>query len=227
LQLHPLEMAILDRLRESSEYRSLDNRRVPVLTSADAVGLAQGRGYRDEETLLALQLLAARGYSRFDVHDKIVYLAQLGPDPVELQDQLERIAQDLASVPAELLPEDQLSSLRSELSNAREHLEEASHDEEELDELQTRLSDLDRKLRDALSEKREELRRQLSNLVLEVERALIGLRQSDRLDREIQGQVAFVMHLNELRQQLATERRRLAEENSSTNLRPVGGWPSH
>jgi DNA repair exonuclease SbcCD ATPase subunit len=214
LRLHPLEVAILDRLRESSEYRTLDKRAVPVLTSSEVASLARRRGYRDKETLLALQLLAARGYSRFDAHDKIVYLAQVGPDPAELRAQLERLSEDLASVPDELLSADQLEGLRSDLSEAKEHLEEASHDEEELDELQARLSDLNQRLSDALSERREELRRQLNNSVLEVERALIGLRQGDRLDREIQGQVAFVMHLNELRQQLATGRQRLADNYS-------------
>jgi hypothetical protein len=214
LRLHPLEVAILNRLRESSEYRTLDKRAVPVLTSSEVASLARHRGYRDKETLLALQLLAARGYSRFDAHDKIVYLAQVGPDPAELRAQLERLTENLASVPGELLPANQLEGLRSDLSEAREHLEEASRDEEELDELQAGLSDLNQRLSDALSERREELRRQLNNSILEVERALIGLRQGDRLDREIQGQVAFVMHLNELRQHLAAGRRRLADDYS-------------
>lgn len=214
LQLHPLEATILDRLRGSPDHRTLDKRSVPVLTSSEVARLARKRGYRDEETLLALQLLAARGYSRFDAHDKIVYLAQVGPDPAELQAQLERLSEDLASIPGELIPADQLDPVRSALSEARERLEQVSQDEEELDELRTQLSDLNQRLSDALSEKREELRRELSNLVFEVERALIGLRQGDRLAREIQGQVAFVMHLNELRQQLAAGRHRLADDYS-------------
>ena len=46
--------------------------------------------------------------------------------------------------------------------------------------------------------------------MLDIERGIIHLRQGDTLDREIRGQVAFVMHLNELRQRLNRDRRRLA-----------------
>ena len=211
LQLHPLEAAILKQLRSSPSRRKLDGREVPVLSSGEVAGIAQGLGYRDEETLLALQLLAARGYARFDTRDKIVYLAQLGPDPAELRAQCDALAADLDSVPPELLPEKELEAFRTALSEAKSYFREGAEDEEELDELQTRLSDLNQRLSDVLSERREELRHKLNALTLEVERTLIGLRQGDTLDREIQGQVAFVMHLNELRQHLARERRRLAD----------------
>jgi hypothetical protein len=211
LQLHPLEVTILDQLRSSSNDRTLDERRTPVLSGNEAANLARELGYRDEETLLALQLLAARGYTRYDAHDKIIYLVQIGPDPNELRARLERLAADLESVSADLLPARQLGALQTALAEARAGLEQASQDEEELDELQTRLSDLNQQLSDALSERRKELRKQLNDLILEVERSLIVLRQGDTLDREIQGQVAFVMHLNELRQHLARERRHLAD----------------
>ena len=210
LQLHPLETTLLKQLRGSSTHRYADGRQVPVLSSSQVADVARKLGYRDEETLLALQLLAARGYARFDTRDKMVYLAQVGPDPAELQAQLERLAADLNNIPTELLPAKQLNTFRTALSGARVRFEEVSQDEEELDELQTRLSDLDQQLSDALSERREGMQRQLNALTLEVERALIRLRPGDTLDREIRGQVAFVMHLNELRQHLAGDRRRIA-----------------
>jgi len=211
LQLHPLEATILERLENSSTHRKLDGRKVPVLASNEVANIAQRLGYRDEETLLALQLLAARGYARFDTHDKIVYLAQVGPDSAELQARLDQLTTDLESVPTELLSAKQLDVFQTALSEAKSYLEGESQDEEELDELQTHLSDLNQQLSDALSERREELQQQLNALTLEVERALITLRQGDTLDREIQGQVAFVMHLNELRQHLIRDRRRLAD----------------
>jgi hypothetical protein len=116
----------------------------------------------------------------------------------------------LESIPAELLPAEQLGSFQTAIREARGRFEQGSGDEEELDELQTRLSDLNHQLRDALSECRHELQGQLNGLILEVDRTLISLRQGDTLDREIQGQVAFVMHLNELRQHLVRHRRQLA-----------------
>ena len=211
LQLHPLEEMILQRLRSSSTQRTLDGRKVPVLTSQEVADLAHKLGYRDQEILLVLQLLAARGYARFDAHDKIIYLAQVGPDPAELQARLEQLVTDLKDIPPELLPAEQLDAFQTDLSQAQVRLEEVSQDEEELDELQTQLSDLNQQLGDALSGRRDELRKQLNALLLDVERAIIHLRQGDTLDREISGQVAFVMHLNELRQRLDGNRRRLAD----------------
>jgi hypothetical protein len=203
LKLHPLEMAILARLRASERQRTLDGRTVPILFANEIADLARDFGYRDQETLLALQLLAARGYTRFDPQDKIVYMAQIGPSLSELRARLAKLTDDLNSVPRELLPAKQLGDLRADLGKAKSILEQVSEDEEELDELQTRLNDLDRQLSDVLSERRAELREQLSTLILEIERTLILLGQGSTLDREIQGQVAFVMHLNELRQYLA------------------------
>lgn len=211
LQLHPLEVTILAQLRNSSNYRTLDGRKTSVLSANEAANLAREMGYRDEETLLALQLLAARGYARFDAHDKIIYLVQIGPDQNELRARLERLTADLESISSDLLLAKQFSALQTALAEARMGLEQVSQDEEELDEMQTHLSDLDRQLSDALSERRKELRKQLNDLILEVERSLAALRQGDTLDHEIQGQVAFVMHLNELRQHLVRNRRQLTE----------------
>ena len=209
LQLHQIELDILGRLRRSSDQRQMDGHLVPVLAASEVADLAGGLGYRDEETLLALQLLAARGYVRFDRSSKLVYLAQVGPDPAELQARLRQLADTLGQVASELLEPQQLNDVRSSLAEVQARFEPAPEDEEELDELATRINDLDRRLTDALSERRETLQRELSALILEVERALIILRQSDTLDREVQGQVGFVQHLNELRQALARDRRRL------------------
>ncbi|MBC8263375.1 MAG: hypothetical protein H8E47_04540 [Anaerolineales bacterium] len=211
LRLHPLEETILQRLRSSPTQRTLDGRKVPVLTSQEIADSAHTLGYRDQEILLVLQLLAARGYARFDAHDKIVYLAQVGPDPAELQARVEQLAADLKGIPPELLPAEQLTTFQTGLSQAQAHLKEVYQDEEELDELQTQLSDLNQQLSDALSGRRDELRKQLNALLLDAERAIIHLRQGDILDREIRGQVAFVMHLNELRQRLDGNRRRSAD----------------
>jgi hypothetical protein len=231
MKLHPLEAAILQRLRASTNQRALDGRTVPVLAANDIADIARGFGYRDEETLLALQLLAGRGYTRFDAQEKIVYLAQVGPSLPELQARLEQLIEDLGSIPPGLLSEDQQDVIQADLTKAQETCGQASQDEEELDELQTCLNDLDHRLSDALSGRRVELREQANVLTLEVERILIRLRQGDLLDREIHGQVAFVMHLNELRQVLSRDRRKLAKEyadlrgNLERTVQTSGGGP--
>lgn len=209
LTLHPLEETILRRLRSSPNQRELDGQMVPALDSNAVADLARPLGYRDEETLLALQLLAARGYVRFDRRSKLVYLAQVGPDPAELEARMQQMLEDIEQVPSELLDEKQVQEFRSTLSEALECLDEATGDEEELDELQALLVDLEQKLGDRLSARRESLRQDLNGMVLEMERAVIGLRQANVLDREVEGQVAFVMHLNELRQKLSDQRRKL------------------
>jgi hypothetical protein len=216
LKLHPLEEEILKRLRSSSTQQNIDGRVVPILSSSELASFANGFGYRDEEILLALQLLVARRYSRFDSANKIIYLAQIGPDATELQERLEQLAADLDNV-GDLLDSREMHSFQTSLSTLKSRLPKVEQDEEELDELQTQLSDLNEKINNALSDQRSDLQRQLNTLLLDVERAVISLRNSNILDREISGQVAFVMHLNELRQRLAQEQRQLV--NSFSALR--------
>ncbi len=231
LTLHPLEEAILKRLRSSSTQRELNGQMVLTLDSNAAAELARPLGYRDEETLLALQLLAARGYARFDMQSKLVYLAQVGPDPAELEGRMRQMLEDVAQVPSELLSERQVQEFQSTLCDAIERLDEAADDEEELDELEALLVDLEQRLGNALSACRESLRQDLNGMVLEVERAVIDLRRASVLDRTVEGQVAFVMHLNELRQKLSDQRRKLAvryevlKEDLKQAIAQAGGGP--
>lgn len=220
LKPHPLESAILEKLRGNTKQKTVGKQSVPVLNANEAADLARGFGYRDEETLLALQLLAARGYTRFDAQEKIIYLAQVGPDPAELRTRLESLASQVAQVQSELLPSEDVDRLQETLVEAQNLLQAAFEDEEELDELQTHISDLEQRLSQALSGRRGALQRQINEHVLEVERALITLQQAGTLDRQIEGQVAFVMHLNEIRQLLGKRRRTLAREYDElrTNL---------
>jgi len=210
LTLHPLEEVILGQLRASPTQRELNGQMVPVLDSNAVGDLSRPLGYRDEETLLALQLLAARGYVRFDTQSKLIYLAQVGPDPAELEARMQQMLEGVARIPPNLLDKKQVQKFHSELSGALERLNKATSDEEELDELQALLVDLEQKVGDTLSARRESLRQDINSMVLEVERAVIDLRRANVLDRTVEGQVAFVMHLNELRQKLADRRRKLA-----------------
>jgi hypothetical protein len=230
LKLHPLEETILEKLRQSGDRRDIDGRMTPILSSNEVAHLARDFGYRDDETVLALQLLAARGYTRFDPASKIVYLAQIGVDPQELNTRLEKLGTDLTKA-EELLEPSLLGDLNQDIAKLKQKLAEANQDAEELDELQALITDLDRKLEELLSSHRETLRKKLNTLILEVERASIALRSSTVLDREIQGQVAFVMHLNELRQSLLQKQRDLTDEfnvlknNLTSSLAEAGGGP--
>ena len=210
LKLHPLEEAILKQIRSSSTQRKLNGQLVQVLEANAAAEVARPLGYRDEETVLALQLLAARGYVRFDRQSKLIYLTQVGPDPAELETHMQKMLKKIEAVPAELLDKTRAQEFRSLLDEALERLDEAAGDEEEVDELQALLLDLEQRLGEILSARRESLRQKLNNEVLELERAILDLRRSHVLDRTVEGQVAFVMHLNELRQKLSDRRRKLA-----------------
>ncbi len=212
LNLHPLEQTILEKLRNSAVRRQRDSLIVPVLAADEIAMLARVQGYRDEEILYTLQLLAARGYAFFDKQDKVIFLAQLGPAPVELKKQLHTLAQEVSNVPAGMLDSNIVGEIESRLQQIEEMIENPSADEEELDEAQTILSDINQKLSNALSERRGEFRGQIHALLLEIDGKRVVLQRSDVLEREIQGQVAFVMHLNELRQTLSRNRKRLYEK---------------
>lgn len=230
LSLHPLEEAILGKLRTSTDQREIDGRTTLVVGSNEVAVLARNFGYRDEETFLSLQLLAARGYTRFDPSTKIIYLAQIGPDPHELKRQLIRLADNLEKAEG-LLEASSLSKFKDTVNRLLQQLERAQQDAEELDELQTHISDLDQQLEKLLSSHREARRSKISQLVLDLERDSIALRNSSALDQEIQGQVAFVMHLNELRQTLAQGKRELLSQYNAlkagltADLNNAGGGP--
>lgn len=215
LQLHPLEQVILRELRGSNNCKTVADKAVPVLGANEVANAARGLGYRDEETLLALQLLAARGYARFDQQDKVIYLAQVGPEPEDLRRHIKRLREQLAAIPTELLSTDTVNRLRTDAEGTSALLESVLEDEEELDEVQTRVNDLDQQLSRSLSDRRGALQHELNELVLTIERELISLQQASTLDRQIQGQVAFVMHLNELRQLLEKKRRGLIKEHEA------------
>jgi len=211
LKAHPLEEEILESLRGSSTNREIDGQVVQYLKSSEIADISYKYGYRDEETVLALQLLIARGYTRIEPDSKIVYLTQSGPDASDLQAQLERFEDDLENIPLDLLQTEQLSTLKSKLSAAKAQFEPAMQDDEELDELQTCVNDLNLQLGSWLLERQQQISEQLSSLQLEIEGKQISLRQADDIDKEILGQVDFVRLLNELRQHISADRHHLSD----------------
>ena len=208
LKLHPLEELILKRLRESPDRRVYNGVSAPVLPADSIAEMARPLGYRDEEILFALQLLAARGYTRTDAEAKLIYLVTMGPDPRELRARLDKLADDLKAIPAGLLEPERLKGFQATLVGLESRFSFDLGDEE-LDELQTQTLDLDEQITQTVAATRSQWQEALNNLIYEIEHTLIALRQSDLLDREITGQMGFVMHLNELRLRLLDGRKRL------------------
>lgn len=207
LKLHPLEANILEHVRHGHQ-RQIDGRTVTAVDANVIADRARDLGYRDEETMLALQLLAARGYTRLDQHSKSIYLAQVGPEADELAKELARLTSNLNHTRF-LLPPDRANELQSDLAALQARLEIAAQDEEELNEIETRAHDLDRKLTEGLRRARDAAWSKIGGLIDDIDRALLDLRQSSALDRDIKGQVMFVMHLNELRIDLLARRKKL------------------
>ncbi|MCZ7554455.1 MAG: hypothetical protein M5U05_18065 [Anaerolineales bacterium] len=206
LTLHPLEKEILERL-QASELRRLEDQEHQALSINHIADSATQLGYRQEEILKALELLAARRFIRIDTDRKVAVLIHAGLQRDIIEEQIARVAQTLQSAPAHLWNGEDIH----ELSVRVEELHEAiaatrEDDEEELDELSGRVNDVEADIKASMREQREQVRQHLSNWVLEVDRTLSTLQQSDILDRDIRGQVAFVMHLNELRRLLANDR---------------------
>ena len=140
----------------------------------------------------------------------MIYLVQVGPDPLEISERAERLRKELGQIPKDLLREERQQEFLVRLSYLRQIIEEQKEDEEELDEAMGILNDIEQGLSEELGEQRDELRQKLNALRLDAERVWISLRQGSDLERSIGGQVAFVMHLNELRQQLLKRRNKLS-----------------
>jgi hypothetical protein len=216
LKLHPLEAVIYGRLKASTVLRNYNGRSVPTLSAEEVAEIARGLGYRDEETSLALQLLTARGYTRLDEKAELIHVVETGPRPDDLESELGRLRQTLEGIPGDLVESSRLESFREALTVIGGCLATAAGmpepSDEELDEVQTRIADLDAEVRSTLAARGEEWQDALNSLVVDVKRTLIELGQSDTLDRQITGQMDFVMHLNELRLGLAEVRKRLLRQ---------------
>ena len=210
LKLHPLEEDILEQVRHGLP-RQIDGRAAPAADANTIAAHARSLGYRDEETLLALQLLTARGYTRLDQASKSIYLAQIGPEAGELAGELVRLTSKLNQAQS-LLSGDRVRELQGVLATLQARLDAAAEDEEELNEVETLAHDLDMTLAGQLQRAKDAAWNKIGGLMDDINRAHLGLRQSSALDREIQGQVAFVMHLNELRIGLAARRKKLQGE---------------
>lgn len=215
LRLHPLEKEILERL-QSSQPRRIEKQEYKALPINQIADFSGSLGYRQEEILKALELLAARYYIRVDTDRKIAYLVHSGLHPEIIEERIEQIAELLQRIPDELLPQENIRPYWARHTQLKKAFDEiASDDEEELDELNTRLSDLEQDINEELKSQRDQLRQFLSNQILEIDRDLSMLRQSDFLDRDIRGQVAFVMHLDELRRLLINDRDTLIRQYST------------
>jgi len=227
LKLHPLEELIYKQLKASSDYRTYGGESVPILPADDIAELSRGLGYRDEETLLALQLLMARGYTRLDEKAKLVYLVVVGPRPDELKSALNKLTQNLEAIPSDLVEASRLKRFNKALATIEKRLTKAltapEPSDEELDELQTQIADLDREVTQAVTATRDEWQDALNSLVVEIDRTLIRLRQSDLLDRQITGQMDFVGHLNELRLNLLDARKGLRRKYDKLKKELVTG----
>jgi len=215
LKQHPLEESIFARLKASTQSHVYERERVPALPADEVAQLARALGYRDEETVYALQLLAARGYTRFDERAKAICLVATGPRPEDLKSAVDRLSDTLDAFPADMVEPARLQGFRDSLSAIGKRLTQAlaptEPSDEELDDLQTQIADLDREVAEALNAGRGEWRDALDNLLVDIDRALIHLGQSDLLDRQITGQMDFVGHLNELRLSLVDARKKLKQ----------------
>jgi hypothetical protein len=213
LKLHPLEEVILETLKNSVESRLIDGKTVPVLHGKEIEMVGRSLGYRDDELMLALQLLIARGYIRLDQQEKVIFFFQIGPDPQDLERRVIKLSHDLEKV-SSLLEDNDSNSLRQGLMTIGTLLNEYAEDEENLDEISTKLTDLTNKFTDLLNTTKNSTKQKISLLIFDIDKVIISLKQNSILDREIHGQVAFVMHLNELRQALVSHRRPIIERAS-------------
>ena len=213
LTLHPLENVLLEKLRQSSSKLTVNGYEVPFLPLKEAGGIGRGLGYKGDEVFIALQLLIARDYIKVDDQKGIIYLFQIRPDSGELRARLVNLREQMEQLPPGLVEKKRLARLQENLASLQTKLLAVSDsDEEELDELQTKLNDLYQEWEDILKGAGDKLRQSFNALFLEIERSRQLFLQSGPLDREIHGQVAFVQHLNEMRQKLINNRRRLSEE---------------
>lgn len=205
LKIHPLEQRILLAVTESAERRMIDGQLRPYLESNRLADIATELGYRDEETFLTLKLLVGRGYLRTDPEAKIIYLVGVEGDPSTLLEEVQKLISDIDKS-ASLFTHDKLEGFQQEVNALKRRLEEVDEDAEEIDELQTQLNDLQQLLSDQLTEIGRNLRNNIEAIIQNLHRDSIELRKYEQpLQQHIQGQLAFVQHLNEVRQTLEVQ----------------------
>jgi hypothetical protein len=204
-QLHPLEQQILDQIRTDGTTQYVSGVAVQGLSTNRIAEQAYTCGYRDEEIILALQLLFARRLTNIQRGPQtIAYLTVDTLNAETLQSDLAAQQSRLHALPAGLLPAQQYNILRQHVE-ALEHRLEGAADEEELDDIHHAIARLREDMTVAVSEQQAVFEGKLREQRHAVDDELMTLnRVKNQIDPVFQGQVGFVQHLSALRMELMT-----------------------
>jgi len=219
LKFHPLEQLILEALNASAERYERDGISAKALL-LDTIGtLGREKGYRDDEIVLTLELLAARKYISLSDATRQVYLISMGPGYSALKKQADKVAADIAALPSSLLEDAERRSLNDKLASLQERLS-PDLDDEAMDELRVDLARLQGDLDALVRGKRATLSEEIKALLLEIEGKSYSLAQID-LRQPIKGQLGFTQHLNEMRVRLEESQKRLSQGYGGLKMRLI------
>ena len=208
LQLHPLETAILSEMMDSEARHQVGEQEVPALEGVRLLDLANASGYRDEETAMALKLLASRELVGKDDQAGLIYRIPAGPPPQEVDRRLKALHSHVHNLPIGLVEREKgplvhrVESLRDRFSPELQ--------EEALEELSIEIGRVEADLTALANRKRQTLLDELTEQVREVQQGIGALSRAHELEEDVPAGLDFRRHLMDLQAILRKKRRKLA-----------------
>ena len=210
LKLHPLEVQFLEVFRSSPNKQEFDGQEVPAMSHQQLSQIGSARGYRDEEVMIALQLLGARGYVRLASDKKLIILAGDTRSPEQIQSDVQDLLERSQAFASLLESNNGARQFVKELTRFEERLE-ASVTDDELSDIDYRVQQIQEQVGQFVEVYQQESRPKLSA----IKDSIRGI-QSDlsriQFSEQVFGTLGFVMSLNELRLLLDSKLRKLNQK---------------
>jgi len=211
LQLHPLEVIILNEMSNNQARHQVEEREVPFLEGSQLLSLYSISGYRDEEAAMILRLLVARELVRQDNKLGIIYRLPVGPSPQEVERRLKALHTQVHSLPTGLIIEREKEPLIFHISAIQDHFS-SELDEESLEEISVQAERLETDLASLVNRKCQNLLDGSTKQVQEVQRRIGALDRISELEEDIPAGLDFRRHLVDLQESLRHERRKLRDD---------------
>jgi len=213
LVLHPLEQEILKKLQSSEHtYEIETGKEVPVLFHEDILNIGAPLGYRIEEIAFALKLLAVRGYIRPIKEEDLIALAFKTRPKNEIINEAKILKQKADNLKTLLESPGKAEKLSENLSELLDTLKQPNLSDDTLSQLDYKCeSKYNEQVLQLIEEYKSQCKAEVAELNAEIRGIKSELFRVD-FDEEIQGNLAFVMHLNELRSDLDSKLDKLNTE---------------
>jgi hypothetical protein len=219
LQLHPLETFFLQHIDAGTISHKVNERKMPAEAKSRLLEAAFLLGYRDEECHIALELLQERGLIQENTTGKIVYRLPTGPSSLEVGRQLQKLVEDIRSLPQGLITDREREQLQQHLLPLQSTFS-PDLDEEKLEDMAVTLGHIDAKIVDFIERKRASMLEQINKERHNLQKYTVTLnRNLELLSGEVPAGLDFRRHVISFQEVLRQEQRKLSSDiNKSTAL---------